>query len=188
MLLEQAGEFILNKIAKELPGNYYYHNADHTRDVHDATKSIALAEGIDGEELTLLLTAAFYHDSGYLRTLTEHEAESCRIARTYLPDFGYSPEQIEKICGMIRATRIPQTPHNKLDEILADADLDYLGRDDFFEIGDKYYHECGLTDRNAWNAIQVKFLEEHHYFTQTALNLRNAKKQENLAKVKALIP
>ena len=187
MLLEQAGEFILNKIGNELPGNYYYHNADHTRDVHAATESIAIAEGIKGEELTLLLTAAYYHDSGYLRTLNEHEAESCRIAIEYLPGFGYSPEQIEKICGMIKATRIPQTPHNKLEEILADADLDYLGRDDFFDIGDKFYHERGLSDRDAWNAIQVKFLEEHHYFTQTALNLRNAKKQENLAKVKALI-
>ena len=188
MLLEQAGEFILNKISNELPGNYFYHNADHTRDVYVAVENISRSEGIGGEDLTLLLTAAYYHDSGYLYTLNEHEAESCRVAAEYLPGFGYSPGQIDKICGMIKATRIPQTPHNKLEEILADADLDYLGRDDFFEIGDKFYHERGMSDRNSWNAIQVKFLEEHHYFTQTALNLRNAKKQENLAKVKALIP
>ena len=32
------------------------------------------------------------------------------------------------------ATKIPQTPLTKLEEIICDADLDYLGREDFFEI------------------------------------------------------
>ncbi|MCY1378022.1 hypothetical protein D3C87_1448270 [compost metagenome] len=89
---------------------------------------------------------------------------------------------------MIMATRIPQMPQNLLEEILADADLDYLGRDDFFTIGDRLYEELSVfgmvSNEWDWNVLQVKFLEAHHYFTDTAIRLRKQKKEENLQKIK----
>lgn len=188
MLFEQAGRFILDKLDKELPEQFYYHNANHARDVHDAAERIAKNEHIPDHDLKLLLTAAWFHDSGFLKTIDHHEEESCRIAKQILPQFEYSGDEIEKICGMIMATRLPQSPKNKLEEILADADLDYLGRDDFFPLGDAICKELNLTTRDEWNKIQLKFLQEHAYFTQTALNLRGPKKQDNLEKVKALLP
>jgi len=187
MLFEQAGDFILDRLEKEIPATLCYHNIDHTRDVRSAAESIGNSELISPYEMKLLLTAACYHDCGFLAVTHEHETESCNIARESLPGFGFSNEEIDCICGMIMATRIPQSPKNKLEQILADADLDYLGRDDFFFIGEKLYDERGLTDRNEWNAIQLKFMQAHHYFTQTALNLRGPKKQGNLEKVKALL-
>lgn len=187
MLFETAGQFILDKIDKELPGTFYYHNLAHTRDVCAAVIRIGRSEKISDQEMRLLLIAACYHDSGFLRISIGHETESCCIVKENLPRFGYNTEEIEQICGMIMATRIPQAPHNKLEQILADADLDYLGRDDFFEIGDKIYHELGLKDRHEWNLLQLKFLTEHKYFTQTALHLREPKKLANLEKVRALL-
>ena len=47
----------------------------------------------------------------------------------------------EQICGMIMATKIPQSPKNYLEQILCDADLDYLGRDDFYDIGGTLFKE-----------------------------------------------
>lgn len=187
MLFEQAGEFILHKLENEIPANLCYHNIDHTKDVYAAAEMIGKAEQVSDYDMKLLLTAACYHDSGFLNVLHEHEAESCHIARENLPGFGFNEEEIDRICGMIMATRIPQSPKNKLEEILADADLDYLGRDDFFSIGDTLYHERGLTDRDDWNRTQLKFIQRHQYFTQTALNLREQKKQENLKKVESLL-
>jgi uncharacterized membrane-anchored protein YitT (DUF2179 family)/predicted metal-dependent HD superfamily phosphohydrolase len=187
MQVEQAGEFILNRIENELPETFYYHNADHTRDVYAAAKMIGEAENIPDDDMQLLLTAASYHDCGYLVNSYEHEQESCKIAREHLPSFGFDQPAIDRICGMIMATRIPQSPKNHLEQILADADLDYLGRDDFFTIGDKFYRELGLTDRDEWNIMQVKFLSGHKYFTQTALNLRGPKRRQNLEKVRALL-
>jgi|SRR5581483_5827209 len=187
MLFEPAAQFILDKIDKELPETFYYHNLAHTRDVCAAAIRIGRSEKITEQEMRVLLIAACYHDSGFLRIAIGHETESCNLARENLPRFGYSIEEIEQICGMIMATRIPQTPHNKLEQILADADLDYLGRDDFFEIGDKIYHELGLKNRHEWNRLQLKFLEGHKYFTQTTLNLRGPKKLANLERVRALL-
>ncbi len=187
MLFEQAGQFILDKLDTELPDTLYYHNLAHTEDVYTAAGRLGRIENISDIEMKLLLTAACYHDAGYLHTIIEHERESCRIAKEHLPRFGFNELEIDQICGMIMATRLPQTPHSKLQELLADADLDYLGREDFFEIGDKIFHELGMSNWNEWNKIQLKFLEQHRYFTQTALNLRGPKKQENIGKVKALL-
>ena len=189
MQLDDAGNYIIKKMNDELPAHLNYHNASHTLDVYEAAKRLAFADGITGNELTLLLTAAYYHDCGFLVKANGHEEESCCIACETLPGFGYSPDEINVICGMIMATRLPQTPQNHLEEILADADLDYLGRDDFSFIANQLFLENSYFgtagDIDEWNRKQVNFMEKHQYFTKTANNLRQAKKDANLGRVKA---
>jgi len=191
MQTEKAGSYILNRLSNELPANLYYHNADHTRDVYEAAKRIGEAEGITGYELKLVLTAAYYHDSGFLIEAKGHEEESCRIARGALPDYGYNEAEIDRICGMIMATRLPQSPTSHLEKIIADADLDNLGRDDFFEISHKLFLENSffgkVGDENEWNRQQIDFIEKHQYFTKSAINLRQAKKDANLGRIKAQV-
>lgn len=131
MRLDDAGKFIINKLNNELPGHLNYHNTAHTLDVVESARRIGEAEGITSANMELLLTAAYYHDAGFLFKTVGHEEESSRIAAEILPGFGYDTGEIEKICGMIMATRLPQSPQNHLEQILADADLDDLGRDDF---------------------------------------------------------
>lgn len=183
----KAKEFILNKLKTELPKHLSYHSIEHIWDVYHSAQAIGTSEGISDEDMELLLTAALFHDSGFIIQQKDHEKLSCDIAKKDLPQFGYSEEQIEKICGMIMATKLPQTPHNLLEQILADADLDYLGRDDFFTIGNNLFDELsffGILTPQDWNQIQIRFLESHKYFTQTAINNRKAKKDEHLAWLK----
>lgn len=191
MQLEEAKKFILNKQKKELPKHLSYHSVEHVKDVYDACKFIAKKEGVSGVDLKLLLTAALFHDSGFLLGQRDHEKHSCDIAKQYLPDYGYTDEQVKRICGMIMATKIPQKPNNLLEEILCDADLDYLGRDDFFTIGNKLFSELSmygmLNSQEEWDALQVKFLEAHHYFTKTAIALRKAQKDAHLQQIKSAL-
>ena len=191
MEFEKVKKFILAKLRKELPRSLTYHSLGHIKDVYKAAQELARLEGVSEEELTLLLTAVLFHDSGFLVQQKEHERVGCEIARKYLPEYGYNERQIESICGMIMATRIPQTPHNKLEQIICDADLDYLGRDDFFKIGNTLFDELcmyGLINtENDWNKLQVRFLEEHHYFTPSAIKLRKARKDEHLALIRSKI-
>ncbi len=189
MEFEKVRKFILAKLKKELPKSLSYHSIEHIKDVYRAAKKLAKLENVTGEDLTLLLTAALFHDSGFLWQPYEHEIISCDISRKYLPEYGYTPEQVERICGMIMATKIPQTPYNQLEELLCDADLDYLGRDDFFKIGNWLYKELcmyGILDNeDEWNRLQVRFLEKHSYFSASAIKLRKAKKDEYIALLKA---
>ena len=191
MQFQQVKEFILDKQKKELPPNLSYHTVAHIIDVYHAAKNIGSLEGITEHEMHLLLTAALFHDSGFTIGPKCHEEKSCHIASQYLPQYGYTISEIEKVNGMIMATKLPQLPQNHIEKIICDADLDYLGRDDFFPISDNLYIEfinSGIVNtENDWNKLQVTFFENHHYFTDSALKLRQKKKEENLRLIKLRI-
>ncbi len=176
--------FVINLLKDNLPPTYYYHNYKHTLYVIDQALEIGLSEGCTPDELELIHTAALWHDTGYIRTYKNHEEESCLLARDYLPGFGYSPEYVEKICSMIMATRIPQLPKNKLEEILADADLEYLGSDNFITKADELFREMQSVNAqltlDKWNKLQISFLGNHHYFTDFCKQHKEPIKQHHL--------
>lgn len=182
---------ILARLRNELPKNLYYHCREHTEDVLDAAINIAKKEGVTEHELFLLKVAALFHDTGFLIVHRGHEEHSCIVAKEALPEFGLSADEINQVCEMIMATKLPQNPHNKLSEILCDADLDYLGRDDFFTIGNTLFDEMMdfrfIKNEKEWNRLQLKFLENHSYFTQTSIKSRNAKKLEHLEKIRKIV-
>lgn len=187
-----AKKYILTRLKDELPSYLTYHGYHHTWDVYEMTIEIAMSEGItDEEDLTLLKTAAIFHDSGFIVAYNGHEDLSCEIVRKKLPEFDYNEEHIEKICSMIQATKIPQNPQTQLEEILADADLDYLGREDFYAISSSLFEEFKsinlLKTEEEWNKIQVKFLEQHHYFTKTCIQRRKEEKEKRLVELRKLI-
>lgn len=178
---------ILDKLEKKLPEDLFYHGLHHTRDVYGAALKIAEHEGISEDEIKLLRIATFYHDAGFITHYKNHEEAGCDQVREELPAFGFTPDQIEAICGMIMATKIPQTPKNRLEEIICDADLDYLGRDDFKPIGQTLFDELKvyvkMNDEKQWNRIQLNFLKQHHYFTSFALKNRESVKQKHLQEI-----
>lgn len=169
----------------------HYHGFHHSIYVMDAALLIAADSKLSDRELLLLKTAVWLHDSGFLRTYNEHETIGTEIAKEMLPDYGYTAEDIKLINGMIMATRIPQSTSNLLEDIIADADLEYLGTDLFDKISEFLYEEFKeykfINSRDEWNRIQVRFIKAHSYFTDFCKNNREAKKQENLARVMKLI-
>jgi len=179
---------MIAQLQSDLDPGLIYHNVFHTTDVMEQAINIAISEGVKpGHELNLLKTAAAYHDSGFLFTYKNHEEKGCEIARNDLASH-LTDSDIEKICGMIMATKIPQSPKNLFEEIICDADLDYLGRDDFEPISKNLYKEfldfTIIRKGDNWDEIQIKFFELHHYFTQSSLSKRNPKKQEHLSLIK----
>lgn len=184
MINSSEGKYILQKLSADLPGHFYYHNLDHTLDVYHCADAIAIQERINEANKRLLLVAALYHDSGYLTQINDHETASANMARESLKRFGYSPQEIDEVCAIIMATRIPQTPTSILQEIICDADLDYLGRDDFYNTGQKLYDELLATgqikSKEDWDDKQADFMQQHRYFTEASIKKRQPKQQENL--------
>lgn len=183
---------VLSKLKEELSPSLHYHNHEHTLDVLRSVEKLAGMEGVNGEELVLLKTAALFHDSGYLWAYDDNEALACSYAREILPGFGFGEEQIRAISEMIMATSIPQQPANKLGMILCDADLDYIGRDDFFPIARKLFLEWTenhdrVFEAREWYARQYLFFRDHEYFTSSARSLRGDKKVRNLEKIEQLL-
>ncbi len=187
-----AKQFILAKLRDELSEQLRYHGIHHTLDVLKMATEICESEGIEGHNLMLVKTAALYHDAGFVKNQhAGHEAEGCIMVREHLPGFGYSASDIDIICGMIMATKIPQSPSNILEEILCDADLDYLGRTDFYRIGHSLFEELQayhlLSDEQSWNRLQVSFLSAHKFYTTTNKALREPVKLRYLEGLKELV-
>ena len=177
----QAEVFIISLLKEKISATLLYHNIDHTLDVLDVAMNIAKSEGLPPEEIQLLRIAVLFHDVGFVCTYKDHEAIGCDMAREQLPGYCFSKEQIDLICGMIMSTKIPQCPNTKLDAIIADADLDYLGRDDVYTIAQKLHDEMKLQnmlpDEIKWIPFQINFLKQHHYFTAYSKKNRGEKKK-----------
>jgi uncharacterized protein len=189
---EGARRYVLDRLARELSPALRYHSLAHTRDdVTAATERLADMEGIGPADWLLLQTGAYFHDIGFVEQREEHEAASVRIVREILPGYGYDPQQVDVIADLVMATRLPQTPATHLQEILTDADLDVLGRTDYWARNDDLRAEWaafGLVVRDEdWHRGQIEFLSAHRYFTASARRLREATKQANLARLHLLL-
>jgi len=192
MDFESAKKNILSRLAQELEPTLFYHNVEHTLNVYESTIQIAYLEGVNGPELNLLLTAALFHDAGMIKSYENHEEGSCAIARETLSSFGYSNNEVKIVTGLIEVTRLPQNAKTKHEGILCDADLDYLGRKDFFIHSFQLQLEWDLhgvknTSLKEWLQSQVHFLSAHKYFTKSAVSLRNEQKLKNLNELKELL-
>jgi predicted metal-dependent HD superfamily phosphohydrolase len=185
----KAERHIIKVLEKGLSEKLHYHSIEHTKDVIKAVERIALMEGVTDEGLFLLKSAATYHDAGFVEQYDKNEPVGARLAEEILPKYGYTKQHIETIKELIYVTQIPHQPKNKLEEIMCDADLDYLGRDDFHEIADKLRRELkehGKIDSDRkWDEIQLSFLTMHKYFTETSIKTRQDKKSKNIAEVQA---
>lgn len=184
-------EAILTKLENELPKNLYYHNLKHTIDVITEVEIIGRKEGINRTEMLILKTAALFHDTGFILSYNDHEECGVKMARNILPKYFYSEEQIDQVANLILNTKFPPQPKNKLEMIICDADLDYLGRTDFIPVSGNLYRELKEHGRiksiDEWNRLQIKFIENHQYYTETARNMRNVNKIRQLDKLRELI-
>ncbi len=190
---ELAKQYVSGRLARELSPHLTYHSLRHTLDdVLPAAQRLGEASAPDDSQMLLLTTAALFHDTGFLLSYQAHEDQSIRLARAALPDFGYAAEQIDAIADLIGATRMPQRPCGQLQELLCDADLDLLGREDFMPLNrallaELRHYSARPIPENVWLHEQTRFLEEHHFFSPAALALRSAGEARNLTLMRAAV-
>ncbi len=179
---QQIEQFLINN----LPSHLVYHSVDHVKDVVEKSESYGISEKLSEHKMHLLKTAAWLHDIGYIWDDKSHEERGCQFAKEFLPGWGFSIDEIDTICGMIMATKIPQSPNNLLEQIICDADLDYLGREDYFIISERLLDELKNSRElspSEWKKIQLEFFNKHQYFTASAKSMRSKGKQINAEKI-----
>jgi predicted metal-dependent HD superfamily phosphohydrolase len=190
MNYEAAEKFVFELLEQKLSKNLFYHNLAHTQDVLECVQRLGASEKVSGHEMMLLKTAALFHDTGFMDRYEDNESLACKLVSEALPGFGYAEKDIEIINGIIMSTALSATVNNLLHEIIRDADLDYLGRDDFARISSNYrkelhMHGTSYTDKE-WYQNEIRFLENHSYFTLSAKADRDRGKQKNLEVVKKI--
>ncbi len=181
-----AKQYAFGRLERELSPKLVYHGLRHTRDeVVPWAEKLGPMEGLSAEGMDLLRTAAWFHDIGFVEGPANHELVSIRIAMEVLPGFRYTPGQIEVIRGAILATILPQAAITPVEKILADADLSVLGSPNFLPRSSDLRRERATYGHAStdveWCQGQLKFLQDHDYFTHSAHALLNAQKDANIA-------
>ncbi len=184
MNFELAYLYVMEYLPANLPDYIHYHNVEHTVEVVRNIETIARGENVNDEEMVILKTAALFHDTGFTQTYNNHEFVSTQIAREVLPKYGYSDEQIDLVSSLIMATVYPPQPKNKLEMIISDADILYIGEDDFDNVAQKleieFKHEAIINDHNDWLRTEYNFLKNAKFYTETAKKLMDEGLRKNL--------
>jgi len=179
---------VLGYLEDQLPEELFYHGTHHTLDVLKVCNDYIERNEIAAKDALLLRTGVLFHDFGFTRSFEDHEKNGAFLAQRILPDFGFDQSDIEVVKGLILATRIPQNPSNDLERIICDADLDYLGREDYYPISETLYKELKslgkIETEKEWNQLQIRFLEAHKYHTDFAVENRQPEKEIRIAELK----
>jgi HD superfamily phosphodiesterase len=192
MKLIEVEKYVIQRLENELNPHYVYHSLNHTLDVVRSSEIIALHENISEKEIEIIKTAAYLHDIGIIVQFKGHEKHSVNIAQEILPQFGYKPDDINLIIELIHSTQMPQVANNILQQIICDADLDYLGRNDYFKISSLlrkewfYLFKMDFSDIQ-WYMSQKAFLNNHNYQTASSRKLKNETKMQNILEIQSLI-
>lgn len=187
MVLDKAAHYIVQLFQEKLPEHYFFHNLQHTRDVVQQAREMAESYHFSTEEMSILLLAAWFHDSGYTEVYEGHEKAGMAIASRFLSEQGCSPAQILRVCECIRATEMPQQPQNLMEEILCDADVSNIATDGFFDMSDRLRREQQVVKgktitEEEWYSVKYQFCKNHHFHTEYA-SLHYAAKQAENARV-----
>lgn len=179
---------ILEELKGKLASYLSYHCYEHIIDVANVCDKYIRLYRIDDDMAKLIRIAAVSHDFGYTVSPIGHEERSIKLIEPMLRPI-LTKEEIALVNGMVRATNVPQEPKTFYDKILADADLDYLGRIDYNQISEnlhqEFLHFGVVKTEREWLDLQIKFLENHEYHTLYAKWNRRKLKLRKLKELKA---
>ena len=191
-LLMESEAFVSKLLRENTPPYLGYHNLDHTHEVVENARLIAKHENFTPDETNILLIAARFHDTGYIKTYIGHEQESIAIATGFLKKNKVDEEIIEMIANCIKATIYTQKPDNKIEKALRDADFMHLGK--------KNYPKYAKLIRNEWNDAgvrsikkkefeeeSVKMFHDHTFYTDYGRRELNGIKEKNLEALQASV-
>ena len=176
----------------EMPDGFRYHNADHTlhptRGVVASANRIAISENISEHDRELLIAAAYFHDTGYIRKYNKNEPIAARMAGRILKLIGFTPNEIVKVQKMILSTDPENEPESHVEKILCDADLDHFGREDFFKLDGRLREEwrekgMDVNDDVKWYKDTLDLLKKHQFYTESQKKLREKGKQKNIKRL-----
>lgn len=173
-IVENAEKFVNQLFKDNLSLDYIYHNFNHTLGVVQNTRLLLQAEGINDEDAEILLLAAWFHDTGYIRGFENHEEMSITIARDFLEEHHYDSSKISTISQLIQKTKIDEIPVTQLEKIIRDADWSHFGNSNYFQFCNLLRYEFSLTRKMKFSDLewstenQKVFNNVHEFYTAYA--------------------
>ncbi|MXV51968.1 hypothetical protein GS399_13375 [Pedobacter sp. HMF7647] len=191
LIVREIERFVRELFLEKLPDDMYFHNLTHTQYVVNAVTEIGFYSNVSRRDMLILRIASWFHDTGYCFEYSGHEERSIGVASSFLIQHNCDDSLIEEVVNCVRATKIPQSPENLLQQIICDADMFHLSDDDFINMSDRLRKEWGCrlnkeyTDRE-WLETSLHLLSRHRYFTDYGQKVMQSHKLENIVRLKRL--
>ncbi|MCO5287015.1 MAG: HD domain-containing protein [Chitinophagaceae bacterium] len=180
--------YVLNLLSDNLPEGMYFHNINHTQEVVSAALEIADACHCTPMQLEVIILAAWFHDSGYIKAYVNHEDFSKAIAEDFLEKQNYPEEMVGQVLTCIEATRFPQNPKSPEANILADADMYHFTKPDYPSYEQRLRKEFAnqlnkVYKDSEWDKINYNLLRNHAYFTPYGRDVLQKFKELNIERL-----
>ncbi|WP_233897862.1 Pycsar system effector family protein [Tenacibaculum piscium] len=187
-LVLKVENYVISLLNEKLPASFLYHNIFHTQRVVEKTKILIEELKIDAKDATNLLLSAWFHDTGYIFSIENHEEESVQIASDFLKKQAVSAELISEVSRLILATKIGAIATDELQKIMKDADCAHLGSKNFSNYTSLLRKEWELTKNevvsdDVWNAGNIEFLSKFRFQTTFAIKNWGKIAHKNLAEL-----
>ncbi len=187
-IIKEAESFVSELLNTKLSNEFLYHNLSHTQRVVEKTQELADALEVAEIDLEPLLVAAWFHDTGFTKSINDHEDQGVIIAGNFLKHHGASKDYIKKVSNLILATKMNHIPSNTLESIIRDADCAHIGSKSFEGYSECLRKEWELTlnktySEGDWIKENIDFLTVHKYHTTLAATLWENTKGKNLARL-----
>jgi len=191
-IVQLATDYVDLLFKEQMSAKLLYHDKAHTQSVRDVALILGKHYQVTPLELEVLEIAALFHDLGYITVYTGHEAVRQDMAGLFLKKHHYPASLINQVQALIGATHIQQQPTNLLDEIIKDADLNNVGQGNYIRTITNLRTELDtFLDQQFkdidWYKANIKFLDNHSFFTEKAKEIFNKKKKSNRKEVEQLI-
>ncbi|MFT5165645.1 MAG: putative metal-dependent HD superfamily phosphohydrolase [Saprospiraceae bacterium] len=183
---KKATEILKNQLSPTLT----YHNYEHTKNVVAAVLVIGQEEKLDAESLEIVQLAAWFHDTGFRDAYEGHEEKSSLIATEFLAAENVAPDKIKKVVGCILVTKTDKNPSNNLEEIICDADMSHIAKEEYQQYADHLRTELSeekskkYTDIE-WYQMNLEFVSRYKFHTsygKEVLDKTKEKTRDNLQK------
>ena len=184
-IVKKAKAYVTTLFEEKLPNQLAYHNLAHTANTVREVRALAQDAGLAPAEQEALVLAAWFHDAGYVDVYDGHEYRSMARAQAWLAQQGYPAERTALVQDLIRATHRNEPRTTSLQQLLVDADLSSLGREDFFARGELLRAEWEIAlgriySNVAWAEMQLDFLMGAKFLTPAARARYQSQLKENV--------
>ena len=182
----------VNNLFIPINDNLFFHKFEHSLEVAYRAVELWMKEWLWREKLEILAISGIFHDSGFSVQYDNNEIIWAEIAENFLKNFWYNKEKINIIKNVIIATILEREPNNILEEIIKDADLDNLWRDDFFEKALDIKREIEKNKniklkKQTWYKNVLELIYKQKFYTKTENKERLLKKIENIQELQKII-
>ena len=172
-ILKQAKAYVTQLLEEKLPKQLVYHSLAHTVAVVKEARKLGEDAGLSAPDQETLLLAAWFHDVGYTEAYDGHEYRSMALAQEWLARQNCAPERIALVQDLIRATHRNEAAETQLQQLLVDADMSSIGREDFFANAELLRAEWETTlgktySSTEWAESQLDFLHSAKFLTDVA--------------------